>query len=218
MGYAYKDWCVWKGFNYEPEWFEEKEAELPYIPSERELDQLIAGVNPKYSAFLQLLKESGFRPSEARSLTTDDIDLERRTITLNKPAKRSNPRQFRMSIRLAAMLHPLLKPGGQIWTLAVDDMSCTLINRRRALAQKLGNPNLLRITFKTFRHWKATMEYLGHKSIKNTLIYTHLVQFEEENAFIVKVASTIDEYTSLLESGFEYVSDYEGKKILRKRK
>jgi site-specific recombinase XerC len=32
-------------------------------------------------------------------------------------------------------------------------------------------------------------ELLGHKSIKNTLIYTHLVQFEEENAFIVKVAA-----------------------------
>ena len=51
-------------------------------------------------------------------------------------------------------------------------------------------------------------ELLGHKSIKNTLIYTHLVDFEEDNAFIVKVALTIDEFTALLESGFEFVSDY----------
>jgi hypothetical protein len=36
--------------------------------------------------------------------------------------------------------------------------------------------------------------------------------------YTVKVASNIDEFTNLLESGFEYVSDYEGKKILRKRK
>jgi hypothetical protein len=61
-------------------------------------------------------------------------------------------------------------------------------------------------------------ELLGHKSLKNTLVYTHLVSFEEENAYIIKVASTIDEFTALLESGFEYVSDYEGKKVLRKRK
>jgi hypothetical protein len=61
-------------------------------------------------------------------------------------------------------------------------------------------------------------ELLGHKSLKNTLVYTHLVSFEEENAYIIKVASTIDEFTSLLESGFEYVSEFEGKKVLRKRK
>jgi integrase len=52
------------------------------------------------------------------------------------------------------------------------------------LATKLQNPRLLRITFHTFRHWKATMEYnrtkdilyvmklLGHRCIKNTLVYT----------------------------------------------
>jgi len=34
----------------------------------------------------------------------------------------------------------------------------------------------------------------------------------------VKVASSIDEFSTLLELGFEYVSDFENKKILRKRK
>ncbi|MFA5868477.1 MAG: hypothetical protein WC941_02105 [Candidatus Bathyarchaeia archaeon] len=62
------------------------------------------------------------------------------------------------------------------------------------------------------------VKHLGYKSIKNTLIYTHLVDFEEDNSFIVKVASTIQEFTQLLESGFEYVSDFEGRKVLRKRK
>jgi hypothetical protein len=59
---------------------------------------------------------------------------------------------------------------------------------------------------------------LGHKRIENTLVYTHLIDFEEDDSFTVRVASSIEEYTTLLESGFEYVSDYEGKKILRKRK
>jgi hypothetical protein len=43
-----------------------------------------------------------------------------------------------------------------------------------------------------------------------------LTNYSED--YTVKVASTLDEYTSLLEQGFEYVSDYEDKKILRKRK
>jgi hypothetical protein len=45
-----------------------------------------------------------------------------------------------------------------------------------------------------------------------------LIDFEEDNGFTVKVASSLEEFTNLLESGFEYVSDYEGLKICRKRK
>ena len=61
-------------------------------------------------------------------------------------------------------------------------------------------------------------QLLGHKNIKNTLVYTHLVGFEEDDSFIMKIASNLEEFTELLESGFEYVSDYEGRKVLRKRK
>ena len=59
---------------------------------------------------------------------------------------------------------------------------------------------------------------LGHKNINNTMVYVHLTDFQLEEDYIVKVANSIEEFTSLLESGFEYVSDFEDKKILRKRK
>ncbi len=91
-GYAYLNWCKWKGFDYEFERFREETQPLPYIPTEREIDQLIAGFGPKYSCFLQLLKETAFRPIEATRLTPEDVDLERRIITLNAPAKHSRPR------------------------------------------------------------------------------------------------------------------------------
>ena len=38
-GYAYRDWCRWKGFDYEFDRVREPDAPLPYIPTERELDQ-----------------------------------------------------------------------------------------------------------------------------------------------------------------------------------
>ena len=231
--YAYRNWCQWKGFEYEYDKFREEDSPLPYIPTERELDQLIAGCNRKYAAFLQLLKETAFRPIEANRLTVDDIDLERRIITLNAPAKRSKPRQVKVSEKLVSMLTPLTKKKGldeSLWGVSSKSMRSTFSNRRKALAGKLGNPRLMKIKLKTFRHWKATMEYhrtkdilyvkelLGHKNIQNTLVYTHLVSFEEDDAWVVKVASSIEEYVALLESGFEYVSDYEGRKVLRKRK
>ena len=61
------------------------------------------------------------------------------------------------------------------------------------------------------------MQLLGHKSIKNTLVYTHLVGFEEDDQYIVKVASSIDEFTKLLELGFEFISDYDNMKIVSAR-
>jgi integrase len=231
-GYAYMDWCNWKGFEYEFTRFREKTQPLPYIPTERELDQLIAGFGRKYSCFLQLLKETGFRPIEACSLTPDDIDIEKRLVTLNSPAKNSRPRQFRISNQLTAMITPLIhrtEVSQQIWSAKPSSIRSIFCRKRKFVAEKLGNPKLVKISMKTFRHWKATVEYhrtkdilyvqnlLGHKNIKNTLVYTHLVNFDNENIYVVKVAKTLKEFTDFLEKGFEFVSNYNEHKICRKR-
>jgi hypothetical protein len=61
------------------------------------------------------------------------------------------------------------------------------------------------------------MQLLGHKSIKNTLVYTHLVDFGGDE-FVCKLARTVDESKELIENGFEYVTDFEAMKLFRKRK
>jgi hypothetical protein len=64
------------------------------------------------------------------------------------------------------------------------------------------------------------MQKLGHKNIKNTLLYIQLEEalFQGETNYISKVAKTEKETCSLIESGFEYVTEFEGAKIFRKRK
>jgi integrase len=169
-----------------------------------------------------MMKETAFRPVEVRRLTPNDVDLERRVVTLNTPAKHSKPRQFRMSSQLTAMLTPMVRgvePHERIWGAKASSIRRQFCLKRKALAGKLGDPKLLKISMRTFRHWKATMEYhrtkdilyvkelLGHHSIKNTLVNTHLVQFEGDDLFIVKVAKSLDEFSELLELGFDYVTD-----------
>jgi hypothetical protein len=61
------------------------------------------------------------------------------------------------------------------------------------------------------------MKLLGHKSIDNTLIYTQLVEFEGDD-YCSAVATTVDEAKKLIESGFEYICDYENVMLFRKRK
>ena len=61
------------------------------------------------------------------------------------------------------------------------------------------------------------MQVLGHRNIQNTLVYTHLVNFEGDE-YVCKVARTVDDTKNLIENGFEYVTDIEGMKLFRKRK
>jgi len=105
--------------------------------------------------------------------------------------------------------------------------------QRKRIANAYGNSRLLKITLRTFGHWKGTIEYhkthdvyhvkriLGHKRLRSTEIYIDLEQavFEEQNdEFHVKTATTLEEACKLLEVGFEYVTDMDGYKLFRKRK
>jgi hypothetical protein len=55
---AYSNWCESKGFEYTPRKYP-RQIKLPYIPTEKEIDQLIGGFSDsKYGPFLQLLKET----------------------------------------------------------------------------------------------------------------------------------------------------------------
>ncbi len=58
-------------------------------------------------------------------------------------------------------------------------------------------------------------------SLQSTELYTNVERaiFNETNSeFHVKIVSNLDEACKLLEVGFEYVTDMDGKKLFRKRK
>ena len=60
---------------------------------------------------------------------------------------------------------------------------------------------------------------LGHKRLENTEIYTHLIEFENDE-WIVRRPETSKEEDELIEAGFQYVryDDREHVPIYRKRK
>ena len=208
---------------------------LPFVPTENETDKLISGLSQKWATFLQLMKETACRPGEAWSLRWSDIDRERSQVKI-RPEKNSAPRQFVISERLMAMLQRMQHKWDYVFhdprrepAESLDDFRRTYIRQRRSIAEKINNARLLQITFQTLRHFKATKEYertkdilyvmrvLGHRSLKNTLVYTHLVNFENDQ-YICKVASTIEEAKSLIQNGFEYVTDVDDMKLFRIRK
>ena len=225
---AYSKFAEFNGISWIPPRYKPAKK-LPFIPTEEELDQLIAGCNPQMATFLQLLKETGMRCGEAYNLKWTDIDFRSNTVRIT-PEKSSNPRIFKISNTLISMLSRRPRNSERVFSYkSKRSLHKSFEKQRKRIAYKLGNPRILKITFHTFRHWKATMEYhktkdilhvmrlLGHKNIQNTLIYTQLVSFNDSE-YICKVAKTLEEATQLIEAGFEYVTDMNGYKLFRKRK
>lgn len=210
------------------------QQKIPFIPTETEIDALISGTGKKTATFLQTLKETAMRSGEAKRLQWTDVDFERHIVRLNDPEKGSNPRIWKVSTKLIAMLNNLPRIADKIFGNGpLSTIKATYINARKSLANKLQNPRLLAITFHTFRHWKATMlyhqtkdpyyvkDFLGHKSLNSTEIYINIerTMFEStSDEFTVKVTEKAEEIKTLLETGFEYVCQKDDLIFLRKRK
>jgi hypothetical protein len=64
------------------------------------------------------------------------------------------------------------------------------------------------------------MKPLGHKNIKNTLIYTQILPFQEDDQFVYKIAADTKDACQLIEEGWEDVTgEYsDGRNIFRKPK
>lgn len=215
----------WKAPNYK---FERK---IPWLPTETQIDQLIAGCKPRMAIFLQIMKETMFRAGETWTLKWTDINGN--ILTLNKPEKGSNPRQFKISDRLVSMLSILPKKDERIFgpKNSLDNFRTNYIRKRKQISRTLADPSIAQITFHTFRHWGATMLFhktknilyvqqkLGHKCIQNTMVYTQLVNFESDEWHVAH-AKTIQEEDKLIEAGFEFIrySEAEQTAIYRKRK
>jgi len=64
---------------------------------------------------------------------------------------------------------------------------------------------------------RKVKEKLGHKSVKNTEIYTHLPQFESME-YDVTVAETEEERKATIKAGFQFIEQANGKSYYRKPK
>lgn len=207
---------------------------LAFIPTETEIDQLIAAAGKITGAFLQGLKDTGVDPGELARARWVDVDKETRTLKINFPVKGHNARILRISDEFLNRIMSFQKTSETIFNR--KRMCANFWAQRKRIARKLQNPRITEIHFTTFRHWKGTTEYhrtkdiiyvqklLGHKSLQSTMVY---IDYEkacfgtpDNEKFYSKVATNVGEAAELIEDGWEYVTgEYaDGGKIFRKRR
>jgi integrase len=205
-----------------------------FLPTEQEIDALIAGAGRKTGPLLQLIKETGLRLGEALSLNWMCINFETQTVVLTTAEKHSLPRVFKVSQKLLGMLGTLPRQNEKVFgkTTNVDAQS-NLRQTRKKVAIRLANPRIAKIHYHLLRHWYGTMEYhkkpdifsvsklLGHRSVLSTQIYINLEKMifsGTADDYIVKVVDTLEDAVKLMEVGFEFHTEIEGHKLFRKRK
>jgi integrase len=145
---CYSNYLIFKGGIWDPPKYR-RVGKLPFIPTEGELDQLIAGCGRKTGTFLQLLKETGARCGEAWNLEWIDIGTIKNTVRIT-PAKHSNPRIIKVSSRLIERLTMLANTSRKVFGGTSLRTTARIFQRsRKTISGKLKNPRLLKITFHT---------------------------------------------------------------------
>jgi integrase len=229
---AYNKYCKYYGIKWEMPRYQ-TQAKAIKIPTKEKIEMLIASARKPLSTKLQISMETGLRPIELLNLKMKDIDLEQRLI-YPTTAKNGASKTLKISNNLKEILQEhidkhKLDPNDKLFKGTPENYGKYYRHMRNRLAERLHDPTIKNIRLYDLRHYFATTLYaktrdillvkqqMGHKKIETTLIYTQLLNLNEDE-WTCKTANTINEATQLIENGFEYVTEMDNIKIFRKRK
>jgi integrase/recombinase XerC len=177
------------------------DGRLPRVLSHSELEVLLdapparvahdpEAVRLRDDAVLELLYGSGLRVAELCGLRPDDIDLDRRLVTVW--GKGSKQRQVPISVPAAEAVAGWLQRGRHAMVTEATPTDAVLLNRngrrlgprdvRRILDHRSSaptHPHALRHSFATHlldggADLRVVQELLGHSSLQTTQVYTHV--------------------------------------------
>jgi integrase len=229
---CYANYCRWKKLPFSKPRYR-RQDKLPYVPLQKDIEALIAAMPKKTGIFTRAIYETGARAGEMWNLKWIDVDFQNQMLSINKPEKGSRARRLKVSSQMIGLISSLPRICEYVFKkhpkARLDSIGAYYIREKKKISNNLCNPAIVNITWKSLRHYKATMEYaktkdllhvkeiLGHVNIMNTLVYTHLINFDREE-YVCKVAKNLAEAETLIEAGFEYVNEMDSAKLFRRRK
>lgn len=173
-----------------------KQSKIPEVLSQQEVKRLFSVIsNIKHKAILQTIYSGGLRMSEVLNLKVNDIDSDRMTIKIRQ-SKGAKDREVMLAEKLLALLRIYViefKPseylfegqkGGKYSSRSVQQIIKKGL--QKANIKKNATAHTLRHSFATHLLESGTdlryiQEFLGHKSIQTTEIYTHVTSVGKSN-------------------------------------
>jgi integrase len=230
---AYDNYCKVNEIQWKKPIYKIEET-VPLIPTTDNINAIISNASRTYTAIFTILAEIGCSPLELHKVSQKDIDLEKGEISI-RGVKGHASGTYKLKPRTAELLrvyihkHPKEYPfpnphaQSQIW-----------VDTRRRASQKLCKPELEKICLRNLRNYSGAefykklpipdpirvMRHLRHKKLDTTMHYLRAINldYEEDDQWVSRTATTIEEDAKLIESGFQYVTERDGTKLYRKRK
>jgi integrase len=202
------------------------EQKRPRIPTTEGLNSIIEKSNTKYKIVFKVLMECGMSPIELSRTALRDIDLEKGLLNV-QGAKGHSSRTFKLKTETIALLEQYFQKYAKFPNSEWIQRAWRRLGDKTS--KELNEPSLRNIRLYDLRHFYGTMLYhktkdilftktmMGHKKIETTLLYAQLIAFGDDE-WSSAVAKNIKTACSLIEQGFDYVTEMEGIKIFRKRK
>ncbi len=211
-----------------------QEENIPFVPDESELDQIIAAAQSKrMAAYLQTLKETFTDPSEALGIDRDE-DIQGRIIYIRHPVKDHRPRTLEVSEKCIAMINMLPRnPSGKVFDARYYTMCDAFCRLKKRVAIRTKNDRIRHIELTSFRTFGGTkiamlsngnamtvMKFLGLKRYENAMRYVNIwmLSFRTETEYEHMAVTSPEELKIALDGGFEFVIEKFGASWFRRPK
>lgn len=172
-----------------------KKRAIRYL-SKEEIDKLLKAVDEKWKPIIYTFLYTGLRKQELQFLRWEDIDLDKRQITIQNQdifhTKNYKPRIIDINDKLYEVLKGLKKNGTYVFGVKNDKPFLSNFDRGfRQQRKKVGlndvSPHILRHTFASHLIMSgvplATVkELMGHQDIRTTMIYAHIGETHKREA------------------------------------
>ena len=163
-----------------------KQSKLPNVLSQQEVKRLFSVVtNIKHKTILQTIYSAGLRMSEVLNLKVNDIDSDRMTIKIRQ-SKGAKDRHVMLAEKLLILLRQYVREYDPQEYLFEGQKGGAYSSRSVQQIMKKATVHTLRHSFATHLLESGTdlryiQEFLGHKSIQTTEIYTHVTSVGKSN-------------------------------------
>ena len=230
---AYNHYCITNNINWKKPYYKVIEK-TPLIPTPQDVQAIIDNSSEDYVTIFTIEAEIACCPEELYQVTQKHINKETGEISITG-VKGHSSKNYRLKPPTKDLLlrylakHPEEHPFPKAHT-----QSQMWYQFRAKAAEKLHKPQLLNIALRNLRNYSGErfyknlptrdpillMQHFRHKKLERTMHYIRaiILDYEENEQFISRISTTIQEDAKLIENGFQYVTERDGKKLFRKRK
>ncbi|EZQ06880.1 site-specific tyrosine recombinase/integron integrase [Candidatus Acidianus copahuensis] len=186
---AIRRFLRWLGVNITPVLPRARRKEVRAIREEEAKKLIDSTKRLRDKVIIRLLLETGLRSKELLSISKNDIDMERLSIHVRE-TKNGEERIVFFTVETKNLLERYMRKenGEKLFNLSYQALYRLIRRSGKRIGIEGLRPHMLRHTFATTAIRKgvplpAVQRLMGHKDIKTTQIYTHLVTEDLERVY-----------------------------------